>query len=352
MNKKQSLSDFKNAPAFIRDFLFYMEIVKGRTPLTVKNYYSDLRMFVRFLKLENNPELKKIPFDKIEIHDNDEALVYNAGLHDVQEFLIFINREKSNQSKARARKAVALRQFYKYLTNNKNIFEVNPLANLELPTPKPALPKHLTLEQALELIKNASLPNQKSENNLTFRQERDYCMLIFFLNCGMRLSELTGIDRDDVYIDGKNPQNSYVKVLGKGNKERIIYLNEMCQDAYNSYISKLNSEQYKNSLKKTDALFISKQFKRITNRRVEQVIDEMLKELGLDKAGFSVHKLRHTAATLMYQNGVDVRVLKEILGHENLNTTQIYTHVVNQQIQDAMKKNPLNKATDKNKSKE
>lgn len=338
----QTLSNYKTAPTFIKDFLFYMEIVRGRTPLTVMNYYADIRMFVRYLKLQENQKLEEIPFKEIKILDSDEHLIYKVGLREVQEFLIFITREKANQSKARARKAVALRQFYKYLTNHKNAFEVNPLANLELPSPKPALPKHLTLEQSIELISRASKPRELARGDLPFRHERDYCMVIFLLNCGMRLSELTGIDRKDVYIDSKNSSNSYVKVLGKGNKERIIYLNELCIDAYNSYISKLCTEENQNSLKKTDALFVSRLYKRITNRRVEQIIDEFLKELGLDKMGISVHKLRHTAATLMYQNGVDVRVLKEILGHENLNTTQIYTHVANQQIQDAMSKNPLN----------
>ena len=347
--QKHTLANYSAAPGFIKDFLTYLLIVKGRSELTVINYYADLRTFVRFLKMQKNPELVNKAFTEIDIEESDKDLAYSAGLDEVQQFLIYITQKKANQSKARARKAVVLRQYYKYLTHTRRIFEVNPLDNLELPSPKPALPKHLSLEQSIELVSFAGKEKELPKQNLSFRQERDYCMLIFLINCGMRLNELTGIDRNSVYINGNNPANSFVKVLGKGNKERIIYLNEMCINAYNAYIKKLNSEENFNSLKKTDALFVSNQFKRISNRRVEQIIDEYLSELGLAQMGLSVHKLRHTAATLMYQNGVDVRVLKEILGHENLNTTQIYTHVANQQIQDAMSKNPLNSISSKNK---
>lgn len=229
------------------------------------------------------------------------------------------------------------------------MFSVSPMANLELPSPKPALPKYLTLEQALEMLTHISTPAQK----------RDYCIAVFFLNCGMRLSELVGINMKDIRSTrDENGDTVYtLKVLGKGSKERIIYLNSACINAYNDYISpEITDTESRAALgcrdmsAQTDALFISRRRTRISNRRVEQIIEECFKSCGLDNMGLSVHKLRHTAATLMYQNGVDVRVLKDVLGHENLNTTQIYTHVSNSQMKDAMKNNPLSNVKPKKKS--
>lgn len=253
---------------------------------------------------------------------------------------MFMKTKKNNEQKARYRKGVSLRQFYKFLTNNKQMFDVSPMANLELPTPKPALPKHLTLEQALEMLTHIESADKK----------RDFCIVVFLLNCGMRLSELVGIDLKDIRCTrGTDGSEVYtLKVLGKGSKERIIYLNDACVSAYMDYVAPDETDPdirkasgRRDSTVKTDALFLSKRGTRISNRRVQQIVDDCFKCSGLDNMGFSVHKLRHTAATLMYQNGVDVRVLKDVLGHENLNTTQIYTHVSNSQLENAMKQNPL-----------
>ncbi len=332
---------FENAPPIIKDYIMYLQIVKNRSELTVLNYYTDLRSFFRFYKIKkgrasNNPE----EFSNIDISDITEEDIKSVDLMLAQEFLIFEKTEKSNENKARYRKAVALRQFYKYLTRNKGLFEASPLANLELPTPKTALPKYLTLEQSLELLTHIETSDPK----------RDYCMIVFFLNCGIRLSELVGINVNDIRkthnADGE--EISTLKVIGKGNKERIIYLNDACIRAYEDYLNLTETDNKKRAengnrdmTAKTDALFLSKRGKRISNRRVQQIVEQALKSCGLDNIGLSVHKLRHTAATLMYQNGVDVRVLKDVLGHENLNTTQIYTHVSNSQMENAMKQNPL-----------
>ena len=328
-----------------------MQLVKNRSELTVLNYYTDLRSFFRFYKIKNgcasnDPD----EFSKIDIRDITEADIRSVDLMLVQEFLIFEKIEKSNEHKARYRKAVALRQFFKFLTNNKGLFEVNPMANLELPSPKSALPKYLTLEQSLELLTHIDTPEQK----------RDYCIIVFFLNCGMRLSELVGINLSDIRCTHDNTGNEVysLKVLGKGSKERIVYLNNACVNAYMDYIDPSETDEEKrrangnrpNSVK-TDALFLSKRGTRISNRRVQQIVEECFKSCGLDNMGLSVHKLRHTAATLMYQNGVDVRVLKDVLGHENLNTTQIYTHVSNAQMQNAMQSNPLSNVSNKKNNK-
>lgn len=332
---------YDNAPQSIKDFIYYEQIVKGRSELTVKNYYTDIRSFFRFYKVKcgaasQDPD----EFSNIDISDITDDDIKAVDLLFAQEFLIYMKTKKNNNDKARYRKGVALRQFYKFLTNNKHLFEVSPLANLELPSPKPALPKYLTLEQALELLSNIHTPDQK----------RDYCMAVFFLNCGMRLSELVGIDLKDIRFT-KDPDGRTfctLKVLGKGSKERVIYLNQACVDAYLDYLAPDNTDPdsraaagCRDMTAKTDAFFLSRLGKRISNRRVQQIIEECFKQSGLDNLGFSVHKLRHTAATLMYQNGVDVRVLKDVLGHENLNTTQIYTHVSDPQMRSAMEHNPL-----------
>lgn len=326
---------FNDCPIFLQDYLNYIETVKMRSPLTVKNYYFDLKLFLRYIKVQNNFADEK-DFSEISISDVTEEMVKSVTLSDLLSFLSFTISERDNHSKARARKAVALRQFFKYLTDNKMWFTVSPAQKLELPSPKNALPKHLTIEQATELLKACSVFS-------SWADYRDYCMITFFLNCGMRLSELVGINVTD-YINTEINDTAirYIKVLGKGSKERIIYLNDACENAYRNYI-KVRPET------KDKALFISSRGTRISNRRVEQIIEEKLKLSGLSGMGFSVHKLRHTAATLMYQNGVDVLVLKDVLGHENLDTTQIYTHLANEQVRNAVQQNPLSNITPENK---
>lgn len=343
-------NNYDNAPQLLKDYIIYLQLVKNRSELTVLNYYTDLRTFFRFYKIKTG-RASSAPedFQKIDISDITESDIKSVDLMLAQEFLIFTKTEKDNHPKARYRKGVALRQFFKYLTNNKGIFEVNPLANLELPVPKAALPKYLTLDESVAMLQNINTPDQK----------RDYCIITFFLNCGIRLSELVGINIHDVRCsrDGSGKEVWTLKVLGKGNKERIIYLNDACIHAYNDYLNLSETDNQKRSdagnrdmTAKTDALFLSRRNTRISNRRVQQIVEECLKSSGLDNRGLSVHKLRHTAATLMYQNGVDVRVLKEVLGHENLNTTQIYTHISNDQMKDAMNMNPLSDLTNSKKA--
>lgn len=333
-----------------KDFIFYEQIVKGRSELTVKNYFVDIRTFFRYYKIKHNRASEE-EFSKISISDITDDDIKSVDLQFVQEFLFYTKTVRNNDQKARYRKAVALRQFYKFLTNNKNMFEVNPLANLELPTPKAALPKYLTLEQSLEMLTNIDSPDQK----------RDYCIVAFFLNCGIRLSELVGINLKDIKsttnIEGRTVYT--LKVLGKGNKERIVYLNQGCVNAYLEYVAPTNTDPEsrkaagcRDMSAQTDALFLSRLNKRISNRRVQQIVEDCFKKSGLDNLGFSVHKLRHTAATLMYQNGVDVRTLKDVLGHESLTTTQIYTHVSDKQMENAVNQNPLANVMNKKNNKD
>ena len=313
-----------DCPDFLRDFLFYMETIKGRSVRTVDGYYLDLRSFLRFLLIKNHCVNESLDYAEIKISDASFDLVKNANRLDAMEFLAEFQQNHDNHAKARSRKVSAIRSFYKYLNVSVGKLAENPMQNLETPSLKKALPKYLTLEQALELLTHI-------ETNFT---ERDFCMITLFLNCGMRLSELCGINLSDI-------KDNRLKLLGKGNKERIVYLNESCLNAIHSYLDVLNSGE---KVKRVDknALFLNRNGKRIGPRRVEQIVEDCLKQAGLDGMGISPHKLRHTAATLLYQDaGVDIRVLKELLGHESLSTTEIYTHVSNRQIEDASNKSPL-----------
>jgi site-specific recombinase XerD len=311
------------APPIIKEFLGYVGTIKGKSPKTVEEYYLDLRTFFRYIKLNKKLVSPDEKFEEINISDVDLDLIQTITLTNVYEYMNYLSTERNNKAATRSRKVSSLRTFFKYLTNKTGKLAVNPVKELETPKLKQALPKFLTLEQSIELL-------SKVEGET---KERDYCILVLFLNCGMRLSELVGLNLSDVSHGA-----SSIKIVGKGNKERIVYLNEACLEAIDRYIA----VRPKNALVDKNALFISKQRKRISPKTVQYIVKKYLAEIELGGPGFSVHKLRHTAATLMYQHGhVDIRVLKDILGHENLGTTEIYTHLSSEQMAEAAKSNPL-----------
>lgn len=301
-----------------------METIKGRSAKTVESYYIDLRLFLRYIKAIRTDKKLLENMQQISIADVSQEMICSVRLSDVYEFLNFTLDSRANNAKTRARKVSSLRSFYRYLTTKTDVLKDNPVKDLEVPAVKKSLPKYLDLEQSIELLTHVD----------TKFTERDFCILTLFLNCGMRVSELCGIRLQDI-----NPTTKQLRLLGKGNKERIIYINEACLDSINAYLEVRKPSAkaaYKNHL------FLSQNGEQLTTRRVEQIVSDCLKKAGLDGKGFSPHKLRHTAATLMYQHGnVDIRVLKEILGHENLATTEIYTHVGDQQMQDAALNSPL-----------
>ena len=304
-------SDYSECPGFLRDYLYYMLTIKGRSKLTVEGYFIDLRTFFRFLKKYKGLVPEETPLEEITIQDLPLSMIAEVSLSDVYEFLNYTFSEKSNNARTRARKVSALRGFYKYLTNNVALIPTNPVEKLELPAAKKALPTYLSLEQCYDLLR-------------AFDQSdpfypRDFCMVTLFLNCGMR--------------------DNTLRVLGKGNKERILYLNEACMHAMKEYLA---FRRQQTPIVDKEALFLSQTGHRLGQRRIQQIITEHLKRAGLSDMGFSTHKLRHTAATMMYQYGeVDVKVLQEILGHANLNTTEIYTHVSSKQKEAALSSNPL-----------
>lgn len=309
------------APDIIKQFLLYMQNIKGRSLKTVDEYYIDLRTFFRFINMNRKLVDSSLEFDEIKIDNVNSDLIASVTLRETYEFMNYLLRERNNNQASRARKTSSLRQFYKYLERN-HIIESNPLKDLETPKIKKSLPKYLTLEQSIELL-NAV----EGENYY-----RDYCILTLFLNCGLRLSELVGLNFSDIRTDNT------MRVLGKGNKERVIYLNKACIDAINAY----KKVRPVDGVKDKNALFISRNHNRMSPKTVQAMVYKYLEKIGLNAQGYSCHKLRHTAATLMYQTGdVDIRVLKDILGHENLGTTEIYTHLSSRQLKQAAESNPL-----------
>ena len=310
-----------------------METIKGRSPATVNSYYIDLRNFFRFMKEFRGISDPKTEFNNIPIEDITIDFIRTITLSDVYEYLNYTLSERSNSAKTRARKVSCLRSFFNYLTSKVHLLEENPVKDLETPKLKKSLPKYLSLEQSLELL-------QHVEGEY---QERDFCILTLFLNCGMRLSELVGINLSDI-------QENTLRLTGKGNKERIVYLNDACLSAIEAYLPV--RAQNVSHIRDKDALFLSRLGKRIDKRRVQQIVSKHLQDAGLGNMGYSTHKLRHTAATLMYQHGnVDIRVLKEILGHVNLGTTEIYTHVTSSQMEKASDASPLSEVKPKSSSK-
>lgn len=320
---KQNILD--EAPEILKKFLFYLQTVKGKSPKTVEEYFIDLRTFFRYLKIHFGIVKSDVEFEEIKINDVDVDILNQVNLTDVFEYMNYLVAERKNREAARARKASSLRHFFKYLTNKLGVLESNNLQELETPKLAKRLPKFLDLEQSKKLLEATKKHGGKFK-------ERDYCILTLFLNCGIRLSELAGININDFSEEGT------LRVIGKGNKERMIYLNKACQNSVESYKKNRPNE----GLKDRKAFFISRQNNRISVKTVQYLVKKYLELSGLGGMGYSTHKLRHTAATLMYQHGgVDIRILKEILGHENLGTTEIYTHISNLQVKDAINSNPL-----------
>lgn len=328
--QKVDLVDLSQLPASVRDFAAYKTVVAGNSTRTVNEYLLDLRTFFRFLRARQlgldpagaDPEALDIrTFGLEEIRD--------IGVEQIYEFLLYVGQSRENEWSAKARKLSALRAYFRYMTVKRNLLQTNPTANIESPKRHSTLPKHLSLDESLELLD--SVKNDETSKTSV----RDYAIITLFLNCGMRLSELVGIDLRDLDRELRS-----VRVTGKGAKERIVYLNDACRDALREYLkARLTPEELHAD---SQALFLSSRHHRISNKTVQWLVYKYLGEAGLDNKGYSVHKLRHTAATLMYQTGdVDVRVLKDILGHAQLNTTQIYTHVSDANMENAVAHNPL-----------
>ncbi len=312
---------FDDAPNIIKEYLVYMNVVRGKSQKSLNEYYLDLRSFYRFLKVKRGLVPDDCELADISNADIDLDFVKSVTLNDAYEFLNYMSINRHNSPATRCRKISAMTSYYNYLTNKKMYLSVNPLEELESPKVGKRLPKYLTLQQCYDLLNAVDGENK----------ERDYCILVLFLNCGMRLSELCSINYNSIHGDK-------LTIVGKGDKERTIYLNDACLNAVQEYMKVRPVDGVKDKY----ALFISGHKKRISPKTVQAMVNKYLDKIGLGGQGYSVHKLRHTAATLMYQyGGVDIRVLKDVLGHENLGTTEIYTHVSDEQMENASKANPL-----------
>ena len=317
---------YDDLPNFVKDFLIYMQNIKNRSKSTIREYHYDLRDLFRFLKLY---KIDKIKFDNItdELIDKTDIVNLNNDfirkieLSDLYEYLNYLSNMRSDKPATRARKIAAIKSFFNYVTFKQKLLDKNPAVELETPKLGKRLPKYLSLDESVALLHSIDGKNQK----------RDICIITLFLNCGLRLSELVAINFKDIKGDVLN-------VIGKGDKERSIYLNESCRKALKEYIAVRPKD-----VKDHDALFISERGTRIGRRTVEMMVKKYITLAGLDPKKYSPHKLRHTAATLMHKyGGVDIRSLQQILGHESVSTTEIYTHVDSEQVKEALEKNPLN----------
>ena len=314
-------------PEFLNSFLDYSITILNKSPNSVKEYNYDLLMFLRFMKIHFKLT-DETEFENIIVNDFDIETLKKITLNDIHAFVSYLAVNNNNKPATRARKISTIRIFFKYLAVKAKIIDVNPAQNLETPKKEKRTPKYLTLEDSKKLL-NATI-NEDNRN-----KERDYAIITLFLNCGMRLSELVGINIKDIHFD-----DCKMTVIGKGNKERTIYLNKACVNSINKYLEVRPKEGI--DYKSKDALFLSERKERISRRTVQYIVERELKNAGLDTAKYSVHKLRHTAATLMYQYGeVDIRALQELLGHASISTTEIYTHVVDEQVRKAVESNPL-----------
>lgn len=321
---------YDDVPKLVNEFLEYMEVMRNRSNNTVKEYHYDLRSVFRYLKnYKSNLPLDNI--DNINIIDLDIDFFKSIETQDFYSYLKYLNDDyklrthKDLKSTSRARKIASIKSFYNYLANNRKLLDKNPVVGLETPKLEKRLPKYLTLEESTSLLSSVKFNEQKFG-------KRDYCILTLFLNCGLRLSELININFKDIKDDR-------LSIIGKGNKERVVHLNKACLNALNNYIA----DRKKDGVKDRDALFISERGTRISRRMVELLVKKYVALAGLDTRKFSPHKLRHTAATLMHKYGnVDIRALQQVLGHETIATTQIYTHIDDEQVKTAIDSNPLN----------
>lgn len=314
----------KEAPAVIRDFLVYHETIKGQSRATVDSYFLDLRTFARYMKLARGLVPRGTELEDISIDELDLDFFASVTLSEVYDFMAYLSRDRALSAASRARMITSIKGLYNYLTVKTKQLASNPVQDMDTPKLKKALPRYLTLEQSQRLLTAVDGKNR----------ERDYCILCLFLNCGLRISEMVGMNLTDIHDD-------HILIRGKGGKERVVYLNESSCEAINDWLA------VRRSIAAIDknAMFLSVRRRRMSVDAVQVMVKKTLAKAGIDPSAYSTHKLRHTAATLMLQNGVDVRTLQEVLGHESLNTTQIYTHIADSELRTAALANPLAKFT-------
>lgn len=321
-----NIYELDDVPEILRDFLEYHSTVKGHSDKTVVAYYTDLKILLRYLKRRRRLVSADVPFNEIDITDVDIDFLKQTRLEELYSYQSFspeyIDTRNALSAASRCRRTSSVKSFFAYLTTKRHLLSNNVTLELDMPKRKASLPRYLEEEECERLLSACEGPYMY----------RDYCILMIFMSCGIRISELVSLNLTDVYAD-------HLRVLGKGNKERVVFFAEGCREAIDDYLAVRDNGKIKEE--DQNALFISSRNSRITVRGVEMMVDKKLKIAGLDSSRFSPHKLRHTAATLMLKNGVDTRALQEVLGHSNLNTTQIYTHLDNAALHEAAMANPI-----------
>ena len=321
-----NIYELDDIPEILRDFLEYHSTVKGHSDKTVVAYYTDLKILLRYLKRRRRLVSADVPFNEIDITDIDIEFLKQTRLEELYSYQSFspeyIDTRNALSAASRCRRTSSVKSFFAYLTTKRHLLTNNVTLELDMPKRKASLPRYLEEEECERLLSACEGPYMY----------RDYCILMIFMSCGIRISELVSLNLTDVYAD-------HLRVLGKGNKERVVFFAEGCREAIDDYLAVRDNGKIKEE--DQNALFISSRNSRITVRGVEMMVDKKLKMAGLDSSRFSPHKLRHTAATLMLKNGVDTRALQEVLGHSNLNTTQIYTHLDNAALHEAAMANPI-----------
>lgn len=314
----------KDTPIFLTDFINYLRTIKGLSVNTVNEYYYDIRLYLKFMahRLYLVDFEDGTPIEDVNIKRLRETDLKGINIIDLHSYISYRDTDRDNSSTTRARKISSLRTFYKYLTTVSKKLDENPTLELESPKMKKRNPVYLTLEESKKLL------NTISQEKNAFLRYRDFAIVLVFLTTGLRLSELSSMNIDSV-------KNMEFSVIGKGNKERQVYMTEACKYALDTYLSvrpKVDDEK---------ALFLSNRKSRMSNRAIQHMIDKYLVKAGFDSTRYSTHKLRHTAATLMYREGVDIRTLQKVLGHTSVATTQIYTHVADDNVKRAIDVNPL-----------
>lgn len=325
-----NLDQINDAPDILMEFLEYHSTVRGHSDKTITGYYLDLKILFRYLKRRRHLVDPGTPFNEIDITDVDIDFIRATRIEELYRYQSF-SPERQNSSNAlsaasRCRRTSSVKSFFNYLTTKRHLLDYNVCQELDMPKRQASLPRYLEEAECERLLAACDGPYAL----------RDYCILMLFLSCGIRISELVSLNVTDIYED-------HLRVLGKGNKERVIYFAEGCREAIDDYLAVRDPEKIVPEDK--NALFISRDNRRISVRGVQKMVDKKLKQAGLDSSRYSPHKLRHTAATLMLKNGVDTRALQEVLGHSNLNTTQIYTHLDNAALHEAAMANPIGRKT-------
>ena len=325
-----NLDQINDIPDILMEFLEYHSTVRGHSDKTVAGYYLDLKILFRYLKRRRHLVPRELPFNEIDITDIDIDFIKSIRIEELYRYQSFSpeleDTPNALSAASRCRRTSSVKSFFSYLTAKRHLLDYNVCQELDMPKRQASLPKYREESECERLLAACDGPFGY----------RDYCILMLFLSCGLRVSELVSLNTTDIYED-------HLRVLGKGNKERVVFFADGCREAIDDYLAVRNDEKLPPEDK--NALFISRDNRRISVRGVQKMVDKKLLQAGLDASRYSPHKLRHTAATLMLKNGVDTRALQEVLGHSNLNTTQIYTHLDNAALHEAAMANPIGRKT-------